>query len=117
MKLITNRTNPQTTWGRTDLDRIVDAVNEIAQTLTAIGIDNNVQAKTVWELITYIDELDELRESINELASLVGLTDTCPSFQRLTLASANGIEALLEKIINKIGRYNFNYCGAAYCTE
>lgn len=119
LRMVTDRADPNTFWGKTDLDRIQQATTIIIDTAEDhLGLDLSQWAPVApehpwswWEQEAYNQRysIDNIKRAIN-----AELPD-CPSFNYLTCESANEIERLLCDIYASIYRLQQPIAGAAIC--
>lgn len=110
-------------YNATDLNRVGNAVNYIANRLSQYGVNVTVNAKVDWtmqdiptiaQMDTYLDNVAVLRDALNASALTPPLPD---DMQGLTYIEANNIEQILldinALITNMVSAWI--YCGMMYC--
>ena len=138
--LITDRTradvmagNAKGTYTASDLNRVGEAMNYIADRLRAAGYDPHISPKTDWNdndwvnpaaQSVYLGDLMELRKQITMLESTPQvppriLATTINSRDGLTYELANDIEQIILDLDDALNRLQLSFwcCGEIYCGE
>lgn len=112
--LVTNRTDGS--YNATDLNRVGQAVQYVADLLSSYGYSVSVSPKTDWA-ISDIPRASDMAQYLADLNALkdkfYGTTELPDSMNNLTVTAANNIEKLLLEIETYINRMvaGFRKCG------
>ena len=112
-------------YNYTDLNRVGDAINYLANLLNSYAYYNNIKAKNDWkiedkpnheQMEKYLNDLKQLKETFFVLQSSPQIPNDMVS---LTYEEANNIEKLIYDIdfILKIMEQNFIYSGVSTCGQ
>lgn len=138
--LITDRTradviagNAKGTYTASDLNRVGEAMNYVADRLREAGYDPHISPKTDWNdddwvnpeaQSAYLGDLMELRNQITMLGSTPQvppriLATTINSGDGLTYEWANDIEQIILDLDDALNRLKLSFwcCGEIYCGE
>ena len=138
--LITDRTradviagNAKGTYTASDLNRVGEAMNYVADRLRKAGYDPHISPKTDWKdddwvnpaaQSVYLGDLMELRKQITMLESTPQvppriLATTINSGDGLTYEWANDIEQIILDLDDDLNRLQLSFwlCGEIYCGE
>ncbi len=118
--LITNRTGGY--YNTTDLNRVGEAVQYLADLLNGYGYAATVDPKTNWavgdiprdsEMARYLGDVQSVK------SAFYGTTPLPESMEHINFTDANNIEKLLEEIETYITRMvdGFRVCGTFHCGQ
>lgn len=135
MNLVTDRTesdvlqkNKKGTYGYTDLNRVEQAVSQIAEIAPQLGISLNlVGIKTDWGVPGVFpvnfpteSEMNRFIRNVQTIRRGFGITTPVPdTMRRLTFTGANNIEKVLESAFRIADQTvpNFIFCGEVFAGE
>ena len=112
-------------YNYTDLNRVGQALEYLADRLTSIGYPIAVDVKTDWVVSDYIykPDISDYLEQVETIRGVLALPSGTPQTpaEVLTFSQANDIEKMLveiEELINKIiVAFSYRYLGTMYCGE
>lgn len=124
--LITDRTGGY--YNATDLNRVGEAMEYIAEQLRACGYAVTVSPRTDWTVFDFPTPsvLDALMEDLATLRAVLALVDTTPNVppvgseqQYMAVEDANDIEQILLNIEDSLRRLFLSlfYSGEIFCGE
>lgn len=108
-------------YNYTDLNRIGEAIEYIANTLISLGYEISVVAKHDWTDDSWIilqNQANTYLSDINTLKTIISVEPSTPvSMEKLDWQKANDIEQILVNIYNILQYFGTDiwYCGEAIC--
>lgn len=124
-ELIYNRASSNTFYNYTDLNRVGEWCNYLAQQFKLYGIAVNVNAKTNFSVNTFPkqSELQAYLDNVHKLINAYHVFTTTPIppllISNLTYVGANNIEKSIKDMLTLLDYMiqSFNYCGVFICGE
>lgn len=135
MTLVTDRTeadsllgNEKGTYGYADLNRVENAVSEIAKYFSVLGSSSKMSIKTDWglpgdfstETFPVKSQMDRYLSNVQYINNLFAVGLPLPdSMDKMTWDSANMIEEVLQRASGKISAIinTYRYSGEIYAGE
>lgn len=135
MDLITDRTesdallgNEKGIYSYTDLNRVEEAVKQIAKEITTMGFSLQLQTKTDWGLPGNFmastwpveSQMKRYLENVSNIKKVFLIPIKLPNtMEKLDWNGANGIEKVLEIAVDRVAaiKQSYHYSGEIYAGE